>query len=373
VAAPRRIVVKIGSRLLAPKGDGLDARALEGFAAAVAAAREGGAQVIVVSSGAIACGWPKLKLKSRPRTLPELQAAAAAGQSLLMRAWEDALSRHGALGAQVLLTHADAASRRRYLNARDAMLALLALGAVPVVNENDTVATAEIRYGDNDNLSADVAVLVDADLLVLLTDIEGLFDADPRENPRAKLLRDVDDIERQALPAAGGAGSSAGTGGMITKVEAARKATASGIPVVICDGRDPKNLSRALAGERVGTRFRAAERLAARKHWIVFTLKPAGTLVVDDGARRALAEGRKSLLPSGVREVTGEFRRGAAVRIVAGDGAEIARGLAAYDADDARRIAGKKSAAIAGILGYTFGDELVHKDDLVILSPAGAP
>ena len=308
-----------------------------------------------------------LGLKSRPRALPELQAAAAAGQSLLMRAWEDALGTHGLVAAQVLLTHSDAASRRRYLNARDAMLALLRLGAVPVVNENDTVATVEIRYGDNDNLSADVAALVDADLLVLLTDIEGLFDADPRANPKAKLLEEITDIETQAVPVARGAGSAAGTGGMITKVQAARKATTSGIPVIIADGRDPANLRRALAGGRVGTRFSAPERLAARKHWIAWTLKPEGALVVDDGAQKALRDGKKSLLPSGVRSVEGEFRRGAAVRIVALDGRELARGLCAYDASAARTLAGRKSGEIAALLGYTFGDELVHRDDLVLL------
>ena len=345
-AAPRRVVVKFGSRLLTAGGAGLDAARLAGFAAEIARARAR-SEVVVVSSGAIACGWPKLGLKARPRALPQLQAAAAAGQSLLMRAWEDALGAHGLLAAQVLLTHADAASRRRFLNARDAMLALLSLGAIPIVNENDTV-------------------LIDADLLVLLTDIEGLFDADPRVSAKARLLAEITDIDAQAIPAAGGAGSSAGTGGMITKVQAARKATSSGIPVVIADGREPANLRRALAGEKVGTRFAAAERLAARKHWIAWTLKPEGALTVDPGAARALREGRKSLLPSGVRAVDGTFRRGAAVRILGDDGAELGRGLVAYDADDARKIAGRKSAEIETLLGFTFGDELVHKDDLVL-------
>lgn len=365
----RRVVVKVGSRLLAEPGGGLVAGRVAALAADVAAVRATGAEVVVVSSGAIACGWPRLKLKARPRTLPELQAAAAAGQSALMRAWEDALAGHGLTAAQVLLTHADVASRRRYLNARDAFDALLALGAVPVVNENDTVAVAEIRYGDNDNLSADVATLIGAELLVLLTDMPGLLTADPRVDPAAKLIPVVRDIETEAVPVAGGARSGVGTGGMVTKVEAARKATGSGVEVVICDGRDAGALARVAAGESCGTRFVAVpreSRIAARKHWIAFTLKPEGVLRVDDGARKALASGTKSLLPSGVRAVEGDFRRGSAVRLVGADGKELARGLAAYDADDARKIAGRKSSEIESLLGYTFGDALVHKDDLVL-------
>jgi len=364
---PRRIVVKIGSRLLAEDGGGLAPERVARFAAEIAALVRDGVVVAVVSSGAIACGWPRLKLAKRPRTLPELQASAAAGQSRLMRAWEDALGSHGIVAAQVLLTHADVASRRRFLNARDAMEALLALGAVPVVNENDTVATAEIRYGDNDNLSADVAALVGADLLVLLTDIAGLHDADPRKEPNARLIPRIVDIDREAAPVAGGAGSAAGTGGMATKVEAARKATRSGIAVVVADGRDAGALARIARGESVGTRFEPAERLAARKHWIAWTLKPEGTLVLDDGAGAAIVDKGKSLLPSGVRAVEGSFRRGAAVKLVDAKGRELARGLIAYDAGDARRIAGKRSAEIAAILGFTHGDELVHKDDLVVL------
>ena len=367
---PRRVVVKVGSRLLAEPGGGLVAGRVQSLAAGVAAIRAKGTEVVVVSSGAIACGWPRLGLTARPRTLPELQAAAAAGQSALMRAWEDALATHGATAAQVLLTHADVASRRRYLNARDAFVALLSLGAVPVVNENDTVAVAEIRFGDNDNLSADVAELVSADLLVLLTDIDGLHRADPRLDPAAERIPLVRDIETEALPVAGGAGSPLGTGGMVTKVQAARKATGSGVEVVICDGRTPDALPRAVGGESVGTRFLALpreRRIAARKRWIAFTLKPEGTLVVDDGARVALASGTKSLLPSGVRSVDGSFRRGSAVRCVDPSGNEFARGLVAYDADDARAIAGRKSSEIETRLGFTFGDALVHKDDLVLL------
>lgn len=362
----RRLVVKIGSRLIAEPGGGLVAGRVEALAADVAAVSKD-AQVVVVSSGAIACGWPRLGLKARPKSLPELQASAAAGQSALMRAWEEALAGHGLRAAQVLLTHADVASRRRYLNARGAMDALLNLGAVPVVNENDTVAVAEIRYGDNDNLSADVAALVGADLLVLLTDIAGLMTADPRKDPGATVIPLVTDIEREAAPVAGEAGSAVGTGGMVTKVEAARKATRSGVEVVIADGREAGALRRIAAGETIGTRFTAAGKLAARKHWIAWTLKPEGTLVVDDGARSALVERERSLLPSGIRSVEGDFDRGAAVRLVDGEGREVARGLAGYDAAAVRKIAGRKSGEIAAILGYTFGDEVVHRDDLVLL------
>lgn len=366
----KRLVVKVGSRLLAEPGGGLIPGRLASFAADIAAVRASGTSVVLVSSGAIACGWPRLGLKSRPRTLPQLQAAAAAGQSALMRAWEDALGGHGLVAAQVLLTHADVASRRRYLNARGAMDALLSLGAVPVVNENDTVAVAEIRYGDNDNLSADVAALVGANLLVLLTDIAGLMTADPRLDPKATVIPVVRDIEREAAPVAGKAGSTVGTGGMITKVEAARKATQSGIPVVIADGREGGALPRIAAGASIGTRFLAVPaeaRLAARKHWIAFTLKADGAVTVDDGARKALASGTKSLLPSGVTKVEGAFRRGSAVRCLDVHGAEFARGLAAYDAGDARTIAGRRSTEIEALLGYTFGDELIHRDDLVLL------
>ncbi len=367
----RRVVVKVGSRLLSEEGGGLSGARLAALAADVARVRESGVEVVVVSSGAIACGWPRLGLPARPRSLPELQASAAAGQSLLMRGWEDALGRHGLTAAQVLLVHADVAHRRRYLNARGAIVALLELGAVPVVNENDTVAVAEIRYGDNDNLSADVAALVDADLLVLLTDIEGLYTADPRVDPRATVIPHVVDIDREAAPFAGGAAAGPGTGGMVTKVEAARKATRVGIPVVVCDGRPAGQLPRLVAGESVGTRFEAGGRLAARKHWIAYTLKVEGTLVLDGGAATAIAGGKKSLLPSGVTRVEGSFRRGAAVRCVGPDGRELARGLVAYDAADARRIAGKRSAEIETILGFTFGDALVHKDELV-LTEAGS-
>lgn len=368
VAAARRVVIKVGSQLLNAPGGGVDTGCLSALAAEIAAVRDGGRDVVVVSSGAIAWGWPRLGLRERPRALPALQAAAAAGQSLLMRSWEEALAPFGISCAQVLLTHGDVADRRRYLNARETMETLLRYRVVPVINENDTIASEEIRYGDNDNLSADVAVLTSAQLLLVLTSVDGLMTADPRKDAGAQRIPEITDIDAQALPVAGGGTSELGTGGMLTKIEAARKATASGIEVVISDGARANGIAAVLAGEDVGTWFRAtADPLSARKHWIAYTLKPGGVVIVDAGARTAVAGGGKSLLPSGVRRVEGSFSRGTAVALRDLDDVEFARGLSAYSADELRRIAGCRSSEIVGRLGYTFGDEVVHRDDLVLI------
>jgi glutamate 5-kinase len=327
-----------------------------------------GCEIVLVSSGAIACGWPRLGLADRPRSLPELQAAAAAGQITLMRAWEEAFNPFGLVCGQVLLTHDDVAGRQRFLNARDTLETLLQRRVVPVVNENDTVSVDEIRFGDNDNLSADVASLVDADLLLILTQVPGLMTADPSEDPGAELVVEVTDIDSQAAPIAGGSRGAEGTGGMITKVEAARKAGHSGIPVVMAGGLEPDVISQILAGDEVGTLFVPAEsRMSARKHWIAFTLKPRGRVVVDDGARVALVERGKSLLPRGVTRVEGDFERGAPVSVLGPGDVEFARGLAAYSAEDLRRIAGHNSAEIIQRLGYTAGVEVIHRDDLALL------
>ncbi len=379
--AVRRAVVKIGSRVLAGgQATGVDATRIAALADEVLSLAARGVETVVVSSGAIACGVRRLGLAERPDDLPRLQAAAAAGQIALMRLYEEAFSARGRVAAQVLLTHADVADRRRFLNARGTLRALLDLGAVPIVNENDTVATAEIRFGDNDNLSADVAAMVEADLLVLLTDVEGLHEADPRANPGARRVPVVRDVLREAAPKAGGTaagngpgggagGGRVGTGGMATKVEAARKAAENGIATVVADGKRRDILEAIFRGDDVGTLFlpRAApRRLPARKHWIAFTLKPRGALVVDDGARAAIVERGKSLLASGVRAVDGGFARGEAVAVRDAAGTEVARGLAAYDADDLRRIAGRRSDEIKSVLGFTYG-EVVHRDDLVVL------
>jgi glutamate 5-kinase len=368
LAKARRVVVKVGSRVL--RGDaprGVDAARLDALCGEIADLRAAAREAIIVTSGAIACGIARLGLERRPDDLPRLQAAAAAGQIALMHLYEAALSRRGRTAAQVLLTHADVADRRRYLNARATLRALLDLGAVPVVNENDTVATAEIKFGDNDNLSAEIAALVEADLLILLTDVDSLHDADPRASPDARRIALVRDVAREAAPFAGASDGAVGTGGMATKVAAAAKAARAGIRTVIADGRRRDIVAAVLRGEDTGTLVLAETTpLAGRKRWIAHTLKPKGRVAIDDGARAAIAERGKSLLPSGVRAVEGAFQRGEAVSVVDAAGSEVARGLSAYDSEDLARIAGKKSDEVRAILGFVY-DEAIHRDDLVIL------
>lgn len=365
----KRLVVKIGSGVLSDPESGVRTDRIDDIARQIAAITMRDIDVVVVSSGAIACGWPRLRLQERPHTLPMLQACAAAGQSLLMRSWEDALAPHRLTCAQVLLTHGDVADRRRFLNARETLLTLIGRSVVPVVNENDTVSVDEIRFGDNDNLSADVAVLVSADVLLILTEVAGLMTGDPHIDDEATLIPEVRDIDAEAVPVAGPGTGRYGTGGMISKVEAARKATSSGVQVVVASGLQVDTILRVVDGEDVGTRFVPSEdRLQARKHWIAYTLKPKGCVRVDEGARKALVDGGKSLLASGIREVEGDFRRGEAVTLeVAADGTDpFAQGLAAYSAQELRQIAGRKSSEIESTLGYSFGDEVIHRDDLVV-------
>jgi len=355
VARARRVVVKIGSTTLAA-----DAGVFTRLAEALAARREG-RSFVVVSSGAIAIGMKKLGYRARPQEMAKLQAAAAAGQSLLMRAYEEAFAARGMAVAQVLLTHADLADRARGNNARAALAALLEAGAVPILNENDSVAVDEIKFGDNDQLAAMVAPLVDADLVVLLSDVEGLLDADGRRIP---LVRDV---AAEALPhvraPAGGGGS--GSGGMASKVEAARRATLAGANVVVADARAPGTIEAVLAGEDVGTLFVAAsDRLSARKYWIAFTLRPRGDIVLDHGAAAAVRAKGKSVLAVGVLGVRGDFRAGDAVRLVDAGGGEIARGLARCGTADAALVAGKTREDLpAERVDLAV---LVHADDLVI-------
>lgn len=363
LASARRIVVKIGSALLVDAETGQPARAwLAALADDVAAARGAGQQVLIVSSGAIALGRRALGLAKSAR-LEEKQAAAAAGQSRLMSAYEEAFSRHGIPVAQALLTPDDTERRRRWLNARATLETLLELGAVPIVNENDTVATAEIRYGDNDRLAARAAQMISADVLVLLSDIDGLYERDPRRDANALFVPEVRDIT-PAIEAMAGDPGALGSGGMRTKIDAARIATQAGCAVAITKGAEPHALARLKDNPRATWFMPRESARRAYKDWIAGTLAPRGGLTVDGGAADALLAG-KSLLPAGVTAVTGEFEKGDAVRIVRADGGEIARGLARYDAAEARRIIGKKSAEIAGILGYDAGPELVHADDLV--------
>jgi glutamate 5-kinase len=361
-------VVKVGSGLIASAGAGLDAKLIASLADELAGLVSERKEIALVSSGAIVSGVARLGLARRPRSIPEKQAAAAVGQSALMWHYEQAFARHGLRVAQVLLTQEDIGHRSRYLNARNTLLALLRFGVLPIVNENDTVAVEEIKVGDNDNLSALVAHLIDADLLVLLTDVDGLYTGDPRRDPSAKRIETVatvtDELRRMAWEGAG----EFSVGGMRTKLEAAQKATASGIPMVIASGREPGVLRRLFKGEPVGTYFLPrGDRLTARKRWIAFASPPQGRLTVDAGAQKALTERGRSLLPSGVVEVEGEFQSGEVVALTLADGKEFARGLVNYDAEELRRIQGAKTAAIEQLLGYKSFDEVIHRDNLVVL------
>ena len=358
----RRVVVKIGSRLLA-EDPGMIGR----LCGEVAGLRRRGVEVLVVTSGAIALGMARLGWQRRPAELPRLQAAAAVGQGQLMMRYDAALSSHGLVLAQVLLTHDDVRHRGRYLAARHALLSMLAAGAVPVINENDTVSAAEIKFGDNDRLAALCTSLVEADLLVILTDVLGLHSGDPKTGaPLIPLVRDID--EEGAAAVAGGAGSQLGTGGMASKVQAARVAGRFGVPTVVTSGRLEAPVLAVLDGQDRGTLFLPRQgRLQSRKHWIAYALKPKGKLTVDEGAWKALRQGGKSLLPSGVREVEGHFDAGEPVSVAGPGGEEFARGLCGYDADAVRRIAGKKTSELEAILGYKEMDEVIHRDDLVLL------
>jgi len=363
----RRVVVKVGSALITVPGHGPSAPVIARLAADMAALVKGRREVALVSSGAITTGMARLGLSARPRSIPDKQAAAAVGQSALMWQYEQAFGQHGIRVGQVLLTGQDISDRGRYLNARNTLLALLDFGVLPVVNENDTVAVDEIKVGDNDNLAAHVAHLIDADLLILLTDVDGLYTGDPRRDPTARRLETVeaitDDIQRLVFDAT----NHVSVGGMSTKLQAAQKANASGIPMIIALGTEPSVLQRLIKGESLGTYFRPRDdRLTARKRWIAFAVPPQGRLRVDAGAKKALTERGKSLLPSGLMQVEGEFRAGAVVALTE-DGQEFARGLVNYDAHELRRIRGAKTREIEKTLGYKGFDEVIHRDNLVVL------
>ncbi|MGE0212246.1 MAG: glutamate 5-kinase [Parvibaculaceae bacterium] len=363
-ARARRMVVKIGSALLVDQETGrLKRNWLDSLAEDIAAQRAEGRQTIVVSSGAIALGRRVLSLPKGQLRLEEKQAAAAVGQIALAQSWQQSLAAHGLIAGQVLLTLSDTEERRRYLNARATLNTLLKQGVVPVINENDTVATSEIRYGDNDRLAARVSSMMAADCLVLLSDVDGLYTAPPG-TAGAEFLPEVAEITPEIEAMAGKPVSGVGSGGMTTKIEAAKIALAAGARMVIASGHESSPLSRIEGGCR-STWFRApASPMAARKRWIAGTLVPTGRLVVDKGAERALAQG-KSLLPAGVKGVEGHFARGDAVSIVGEEGREVARGLVAYDRQDAEKIIGRRSVEIEAILGFRGRDEMVHRDDLV--------
>jgi glutamate 5-kinase len=365
IAEARRLIVKIGSSLLVDEASGHIRRAwLDSLCDDVAKARARGQEIILVSSGAVAVGRRHLRL-TPPLRLEEKQAAAATGQIRLAHAYQEALARHGITVAQVLLTLDDSEDRRRYLNARETLETLLKLGAVPVINENDTVATAEIRFGDNDRLAARVAQMIAADALVLFSDIDGLYTADPRRDSDARFLPVVDDITPEIEAMAGDPVSGYGSGGMVTKLVAAKICLSAGCRMAICKGEPMHPLTALEDGARATWFLPSASARTARKQWIFGSMNPAGTIRLDTGAARALAAG-KSLLPAGVVGIDGEFERGDCVLVTSADNRVLGRGLSAYSAEDARRIIGRKSTDIEAILGYRGRDELIHRDDLVM-------
>ncbi len=364
----KRVVVKIGSSLLTDGGRGLNKQAIADWVMQMATLRQQGVDVVLVSSGSVAEGMVRLKLKSRPKTLHELQAAASVGQMGLVRRFEDEFQLHNLLAAQVLLTHDDLSDRQRYLNARSTLLTLLDFGVVPVINENDAVATEEIRFGDNDTLGALVVNLVEADLLILLTDQIGLFDANPSLNPDAKLISSVSVNDTLLDEVAGGSISGLGRGGMSTKVRAARLAARSGAATVIVSGKIDNVVNRVFAGEELGTYLIPnIAPLAARKQWLAGQLQLKGSVTLDDGAVKILRDAGKSLLAVGVKAVQGGFQRGDLVSCVDRKGQEIARGLINYGAEDTAKIAGRSSSEFETLLGYADEDELIHRDNLVLI------
>ncbi|SAK82638.1 gamma-glutamyl kinase [Caballeronia pedi] len=368
IAAAKRIVVKVGSSLVTNDGRGLDHAAISRWAAQIAALREQGKEVVLVSSGAIAEGIHRLGWTKRPREIDELQAAAAVGQMGLAQVYESSFGAHGIRTAQILLTHADLADRERYLNARSTLLTLLRLGAVPIINENDTVITDEIKFGDNDTLGALVANLIEGDALVILTDQRGLFTADPRKDPNATLVEQADAGTPELERMAGGAGSSLGRGGMLTKILAAKRAAHSGANTVIASGREADVLTRLASGEMIGTQLIArTARIAARKQWMADHLQVRGHVVIDDGAVRKLTADGKSLLPIGVIDVKGAFARGEVIACVDAQGQEVARGITNYSSSEARLIHRRPSGEIEIVLGYMLEPELIHRDNLVLV------
>ena len=367
IAQSKRLVVKVGSALVTNNGEGLALDFIADCARQIAALRTTGREVLLVSSGAIAAGMQRLGWKERPHAMHDLQAAAAVGQMGLARAYEDTFAQHGLKTAQILLTHEDLSDRTRYLNARSTLQALLGYGVIPIINENDTVVTDEIKFGDNDTLGALVGNLVEADAVIILTDQKGLYTADPRRDPSATLIDEGRADDRQYEAMAGGAGTGISKGGMITKIRAAQRAARSGAHTLIASGREPDALLHAAAGERIGTLLYASESpLAARKQWLADHLQLAGSLVLDAGAVAALKAGR-SLLPIGVVAVEGDFERGTAVACRNSDGREVARGLANYSSSEARRIAKRATHEIESLLGYIEEEELIHRDNLVLL------
>lgn len=367
LSSVKRMVVKVGSAVLTGES-GLNFQIIQNLSAELSRFKRQGFDIILVSSGAIASGLRKIGLSSRPKSIPEKQAAAAVGQSSLILAYEEAFIQYGQKVAQILLTREDLSNRTRYLNARNTIFTLLGWNIIPIINENDTVAVEEIKFGDNDILSAMIASLIEADLLVCLTDIDGLYDADPRQNPSAKRISVVDNIENGTEAMASGTPGSLGRGGMLSKVRAAKMVSSQGISTIIANGKTPYILEAIFAGEDVGTLFRPpGQRIGSRKYWIAYTLEPKGTIVVDDGAKKAIITNGKSLLPSGIKEVQGNFEMGSPVRCADLNGNFFAAGLVNYASLEIEKIKGRKTREIETILGHKDYDEVIHRDNLVIL------
>jgi glutamate 5-kinase len=364
----RRIVVKVGSSILASIEKGLHYEVFSHLTKEISDLKRQGYEIVLVSSGAIAAGMEKLGYKTRPQAITQKQATAAVGQTRLMNIYESYFSRYQQMVAQVLLTHDDLSHRRRFLNARNTLLALLRLGITPIINENDTVVVDEIKFGDNDNLSALITNLIGADLLIILTDMDGLCDSDPRVNPHARCIPLIEDIEGDIEGMAGETKNEMSVGGMISKIQAARKASRFGIPTVVARGTKDGVLHQILKGKEIGTLILPkGEALSSRKHWIAFNPKPKGDVIVDDGAKKAIVQKGKSLLPSGVVKIRGIFDRGDLVTCLGPRGKEFARGLVNYSASELGKIKGLRSNQIETALGYKYSDEVIHRDDLVVL------
>ena len=363
-----RIVVKIGSSVLVEQGIGLDLVAFSKLAKEISQLHTDSRQIILVTSGAIAAGMERLRYDRRPRSIPDIQAAAAVGQPHLMKIYQDCFLNYRKQVAQILLTHEDLSDRHRYLNARNTLLTLLDMKFIPIVNENDTVVVDEIKFGDNDNLSALVTSLVSADLLIILSDIAGLYDHDPKSGGQARLIDLVTNVDDDTWNRPAETRNPWSVGGMASKIEAARKASRFGVPTFVANGKVEGILHRILDGERIGTLFLPlADRLSSRKQWIAYGLKPAGQIVVDEGAKKAIVSNGKSLLPTGIVEVHGEFDRGDAVSCLDSHGHEFGRGLVNYNCRELTRIMGRQSRDIKKIIGYRYADEIIHRDDLVII------
>jgi glutamate 5-kinase len=364
----KRLVVKIGSNILADGKEGLDTKRISSIARDVSGVHEAGYDVVIVSSGAVAAGMRKLGLREKPRDIKLKQAAAAVGQSNLMWAYERSFGDYGKKVAQVLLTREDFSDRKRYINSKNTLMTLLSYKVIPVINENDTVSTEEIKFGDNDYLASLVAGIIESDRLVILSDVEGLYTADPRFSSDARLLEYVDEITPGIEEMAGGAGSIVGTGGMYSKILAAKRAVSHGIAVHIISGRKEGLLESVLKGKPCGTLFKPKEeRLSSRKGWIAYGSRSKGNLVIDEGAVKALIDGGKSLLPSGIVSVEGDFDTGDAVYCIDIKGGRVAKGLTNYSSAEVRRIRGKRTSEIEKILGYKYSDEAIHRDNLVLL------